>query len=85
MVPVLRFHFEGIHRLALLIFFTCTLSFPVQGIIPNPAEMIVLDELTSELFEALSAENDTNVTNPNPPTGEQHTNVPFSFLFPNTL
>ena len=45
---------------------------PVQGILPNPAEMVVLEELTSELFETLPVDSDTLIPDPEPPTG-QHT------------
>ncbi len=44
---------------------------PAQGIIPNPAEEALFEELTTELFDTLSAENDNNITNPTPPPGQQ--------------
>jgi hypothetical protein len=44
--------------------------YPSQGVIPNPAEMAVFEELTTELFGVLSEENDTSVPDPEPPTGQ---------------
>ena len=49
---------------------TLNLLLSCQSILPNPVEMEVLEELTSELFETLSTENHINVTSPEPHTGQ---------------